>query len=132
MSLFKSNKNKAGGVTAETQAASGKPAIKTPAAQTASVSATQRLPYTILRKPLISEKALLGGARSQFVFTVDPKATKPAIRQEVERRYGVHVRAVNIVRMTGKQKHFRGMQSHKMVQKKAIVTLQAGEKIDVQ
>ncbi len=131
MSLFKSDKNKAAKPAAEIKAPAVKPAaVKAPEAK--APAAPRRVNYAILQRPWISEKALIGGARSQFVFAVAPEATKPAIRQEVERRYGVHVQAVNVVRMTGKQKHFRGILSHKMVQKKAIVTLKAGEKIDIQ
>ncbi|MCL4403978.1 50S ribosomal protein L23 [Patescibacteria group bacterium] len=86
----------------------------------------------LLERPWISEKALIAGTRSQYVFSVRPEATKPAVRDEVQRRYGVHVMAVRMVRFTGKQRYFRGKMSHKMVQKKAIVTLRAGEKIEIQ
>lgn len=86
----------------------------------------------LLERPWISEKALIAGTRSQYVFAVRPEATKPAVRDEVQRRYGVHVTAVRVVRFTGKQRYFRGQMSHKMVQKKAIVTLKAGEKIEIQ
>ncbi len=125
MSLFKSDKKKPAVTPGQTIAPVATPRAVTPRAD-------YQPHYAVLERPWVSEKALIGTARGQYVFQVDPKVTKPAVKSEVERRYGVHVQAVNIVRLTGKQKHFRGVASHQMVKKKAVVTLRAGEKIDVQ
>ena len=131
MSLFKSEKKKPVAAPSQTAAPAVEP--KTAAEpKTVAPTAGYRPHYAVLERPWISEKALIGTSRGQYVFRVAPKATKPSVKDEVERRYGVHVRAVNIVRLTAKQKHFRGVTSHKMVQKKAVITLKAGEKIDVQ
>ncbi len=125
MALFKSKKTK------ETKPAAAPVEVKETKAAPVAVSG-HRPNYAVLKKPWISEKALVAGAHEQYAFAVDVTATKPMVRDEVERRYGVHVLGVNVIRFTGKQKHYRGKLSHKMVQKKAIVTLKKGEKIDIQ
>ena len=121
----------------KTEAVNAKPAepkvVAAPIAETKMKQAVfEQGRRSLLERPWISEKALIGGAHSQYVFAVRPEATKPAVRDEVQRRYGVHVTAVRVVRFTGKQKYFRGKMSHKMVQKKAIITLKSGEKIEIQ
>lgn len=78
-----------------------------------------------------SEKAgdLVGN--SQYVFLVDLVATKPGLRREVEKRYGVSVEAVNIIKQKGKTKRLGATQGRRSDFKKAMVTLKQGDKIDV-
>jgi len=71
----------------------------------------------ILEKPWLSEKALRLRSQGQYVFLVKPEANKRLIREEVERRFGVKVKSVNIVK--------------KKREKKAIVTLMPGQQIDI-
>jgi len=88
----------------------------------------------ILKKPLVSEKArkISEAERSQYVFIVDQRATKPMVKTAVERRYRVHVEGVNIVRRSGKAKQVGGRsRGWQPDMKKAIVSLKKGEKIDL-
>jgi len=65
------------------------------------------------------------------VFKVAPNATKPQIKEAVERLFNVKVDAVNTLNRKGKLKRFRGIQGRQNSIKKAIVTLQEGSSIDV-
>ena len=78
-----------------------------------------------------SEKASDLGINSQYVFLVDPRTTKPNIRREVEKRYGVKVTAVNVIKQKGKAKRLGATLGRRSDFKKAVVTLRQGDKIDV-
>jgi large subunit ribosomal protein L23 len=58
-------------------------------------------------------------------------ATKPQIKEAVEAVFGVKVKAVNTTITKGKSKKFRGRQGERSDKKKAYVTLEAGNTIDV-
>lgn len=85
----------------------------------------------IIRRPLITEKAMKGSEHNQVVFQVSLDATKPAIKKAVETVFGVKVKSVNTLRQIGKQKLFRGRKGVRSETKKAIVTLVEGQSIDV-
>lgn len=85
----------------------------------------------IIRKPLITEKAMKGSEHNQVVFQVSLSATKPEIKKAVESVFGVKVKSVNTLRQMGKQKLFRGRKGVRSETKKAIVTLAEGQSIDV-
>lgn len=87
--------------------------------------------YRILRAPVITEKATRGSEHSQVTFKVALDATKPQIAAAVEGLFGVKVKAVNTLRTEGKKKLFRGMKGQRSDTKKAIVTLEPGQTIDV-
>jgi large subunit ribosomal protein L23 len=87
--------------------------------------------YDIIRGPVITEKATMISEHNQVVFRVALGATKPQIREAVEKLFGVEVRAVNTLRVKGKTKRFRGRIGRRGDVKKAIVTLAEGQSIDV-
>ena len=87
--------------------------------------------YDVIRGPVITEKGTLVSERNQVVFTVALGATKPDIKKAVEGLFGVKVKAVNTLVTQGKKKFFRGMKGQRSDTKKAIVTLEAGQTIDV-
>jgi large subunit ribosomal protein L23 len=58
-------------------------------------------------------------------------ATKPMIKEAVEAVFGVKVKAVNTTITKGKTKKFRGRPGVRSDKKKAYVTLEAGNTIDV-
>ena len=65
------------------------------------------------------------------VFQVAMDASKPMIKEAVEAVFGVKVKAVNTVVTKGKAKKFRGRPGERSDKKKAYVTLEAGNTIDV-
>jgi large subunit ribosomal protein L23 len=87
--------------------------------------------YDIIVAPVITEKSTLASENNQVVFKVAPHATKPQIKEAVERLFNVKVDAVNTLNRKGKLKRFRGIQGRQNSIKKAIVTLQEGSSIDV-
>lgn len=91
---------------------------------------------TILVKPIVTEKASeLSDNKNQYTFLVNKKANKIEIRKAVEDRYNVAVASVNTLVMPGKVKS-RGtrtgfIQGRRPAFKKAVVTLEPGEYIDL-
>lgn len=87
--------------------------------------------YEIIRGPVITEKATLASEHSQVVFRVALDASKPEIKTAIEGLFKVKVKAVNTLRTNGKIKRFRGTIGRRPETKKAIVTLEEGQSIDV-
>ncbi|WP_375454424.1 50S ribosomal protein L23 [uncultured Methylobacterium sp.] len=87
--------------------------------------------YDIIVAPVITEKATNLTEQNKVVFRVAPKATKPQIKEAVEKLFDVKVTAVNTLVTKGKKKIFRGMRGQRSDVKKAIVTLAEGDAIDV-
>ena len=87
--------------------------------------------YDVIRKPIITEKATLVGEANAFVFEVAMDANKPQIKEAVENLFDVKVKAVNTTVTKGKHKRFRGRPGVRSDVKKAYVTLEAGNTIDV-
>lgn len=87
--------------------------------------------YDIIVSPVITEKATNLTEQNKVVFRVSPKATKPQIKEAVEKLFDVKVTGVNTLVTKGKKKIFRGLRGQRSDVKKAIVTLAEGETIDV-
>jgi large subunit ribosomal protein L23 len=87
--------------------------------------------YDTIVAPVITEKATLASESNQVVFRVARKATKPQIKEAVEKLFDVKVTAVNTLLRKGKTKTFRGVRGRQQDVKKAIVTLADGYRIDV-
>ena len=87
--------------------------------------------YDVIRKPIITEKATMASEANAVVFEVAIGANKPQIKEAVEGLFGVKVKAVNTTVTKGKVKRFRGILGKRKDVKKAYVTLEAGNTIDV-
>ncbi|WP_299649543.1 50S ribosomal protein L23 [uncultured Jannaschia sp.] len=87
--------------------------------------------YDVIRKPIITEKATMASEANAVVFEVAIDANKPQIKSAVEELFGVKVRAVNTAITKGKSKRFRGRMGRRKDVKKAYVTLEEGNTIDV-
>ncbi|TCP59867.1 LSU ribosomal protein L23P [Rhodovulum bhavnagarense] len=87
--------------------------------------------YDVIRKPVITEKATMASEANAVVFEVAMAANKPQIKEAVESLFGVKVKAVNTTITKGKTKRFRGMLGRRKDVKKAYVTLEEGNTIDV-
>ncbi|MDD3668740.1 MAG: 50S ribosomal protein L23 [Alphaproteobacteria bacterium] len=87
--------------------------------------------YDVIVRPVITEKAMKSAESGQATFLVKPEATKAQIKRAIEGVFGVKVVAVNTLRQAGKQKVFRGQKGVRSETKKAIVTLEKGQSIDV-
>ncbi len=87
--------------------------------------------YEIIRGPVITEKATMASEHNQVVFRVATDASKPEIKSAIEELFKVKVKAVNTLRTNGKVKRFRGTIGRRAEVKKAVVTLEEGQSIDV-
>ncbi|PZQ49608.1 MAG: 50S ribosomal protein L23 [Rhodovulum sulfidophilum] len=87
--------------------------------------------YDLIRRPIITEKATMASENGAVVFEVQMSATKPQIKEAVEKLFNVKVKAVNTTVTKGKVKKFRGRPGVRRDVKKAYVTLVEGNTIDV-
>jgi large subunit ribosomal protein L23 len=87
--------------------------------------------YDVIIAPVITEKATYASERNQVIFKVARNATKPQIKEAVEKLFDVKVTAVNTLVRKGKVKTVRGRRGVQSDLKKAIVTLAEGHRIDV-
>jgi len=87
--------------------------------------------YSTIIAPVITEKATRGSEHNQVTFKVRLDATKPEVKAAVEKLFKVKVKAVNTIRVKGKLKRFRNILGRRSDWKKAIVTLEKGQSIDV-
>ena len=87
--------------------------------------------YDVIVAPHITEKATLLSDQNAVVFKVANRASKPEIKAAVEAIFGVSVKTVNTIVQKGKTKKWKGTPYTKSDVKKAIVTLAAGQSIDI-
>jgi len=89
----------------------------------------------IIKKPIITEKAMNLASQRQYVFEVHPDANKIQIKQEIEKMFEVNVTSVRTVRIKGKNKlrmTKRGlMRGRTPLKKKAYITLKEGQSIEL-
>jgi large subunit ribosomal protein L23 len=91
--------------------------------------------HEVLIRPVISEKSTELSAANKYTFQVSTRANKIEIKRAVEDRYNVRVASVRTITMPAKQKGagFIGVNKRRRGYtspwKKAIVTLQAGERM---
>lgn len=91
--------------------------------------------YDVLRRPIITEKSSYQGAvLNQYAFEVQLDATKAQVKEAVQVLFDVRVRKVNMMIMPAKRGR-RGMSrrvvTRRPMYKKALVTLEPGDTIDV-
>lgn len=87
--------------------------------------------YEVLRRPVITEKNTLLIEHNKYTFEVARSANKPQIKEAVEKAFKVKVSSVNVIHVPGKMRRAgrrRGMTSS---WKKAVVTLEPGNKIEL-
>ena len=86
----------------------------------------------VIRRPLVTEKStILSRANNQYVFAVDLEANKQEIREAVSKLFNVKVVDVNTSIIAGEPKRRGRLMTRTKKWKKAIVTLEDGQKIDL-
>lgn len=87
---------------------------------------------TTLRAPHVSEKATMSSnGYSQYVFKVARNSNKLEVREAVEQLFAVKVRNVRICNVKGKRVRFGRMMGRQQGWKKAYVTLERDQHIDI-
>jgi large subunit ribosomal protein L23 len=87
--------------------------------------------YDVILAPVITEKATMASEHNKVMFKVSRTATKPQIKEAVEKLFDVKVKSVNTLIREGKVKAFKGRIGQQSDVKRAIVTLEEGHRIDV-
>ena len=87
--------------------------------------------YDVIIAPLITEKATNASEHNKVMFKVAMTATKPQIKEAVEKLFDVKVKNVNTLIRQGKVKMFKNKVGQQSDVKRAIVTLEEGHRIDV-
>ena len=86
----------------------------------------------VLQKPLLTEKATIAREmRNEYAFQVDREANKIQIKEAVESRFEVRVKSVRTVMTQGKKKRQGMFEGKRADWKKAFITLEEGQSIDL-
>jgi large subunit ribosomal protein L23 len=92
---------------------------------------SKRSHYDVIIAPVVTEKSTAVAEQSKVIFKVARDANKAEIKAAVETLFKVKVTAVNTLVRKGKNKTFRGIRAQLSDTKRAIVTLEKGQTIDV-
>ena len=87
--------------------------------------------YKIIRKPIVTEKATKLSEFNKVVFQVASKSNKNEVKSAVEKLFSVKVKSVNVINIKGKVKRFKGVLGKRNDIKKAVITLEEGNTIDI-
>ena len=87
--------------------------------------------YEVIRSPVVTEKTTFISEYNQIVFNVAIDSNKSEIKAAIEKLFKVKVKSVNTLRQNGKIKRFKGTVGKRPEFKKAFVTLEEGNSIDV-
>lgn len=93
--------------------------------------AVNKSKYDLIRAPLVTEKSTILGEQSKYVFKVAPAADKASVKKAIEEIFEVKVKSVNVMNQNGKTKKFKGRVGRRADMKKAIVTLEKDQTIDL-
>ncbi len=88
-------------------------------------------PRDVVLAPVVSEKSYALLDEGRYTFLVDPRANKTQIKQAVQDIFGVRVVSVNTLNRRGKRKRFGAHYGRRKHTKRAVVTLAAGDQIDI-
>ena len=87
--------------------------------------------FKTIIKPIITEKSSMGSEYNQVTFQVQKTSSKKEIKLAIENIFKVKVKKVNTSIVKGKLKSFRGSLVKRSDYKKAFVTLEDGQTIDI-
>ncbi len=90
--------------------------------------------FSAIIRPVVSEKSTVLGDQGKYVFEVAPDANKIQIKHAIEEAFAnkkVQVRAVNILHVSGKVRRRGRSVGMTRSWKKAVVTLRAGQRLDL-
>jgi large subunit ribosomal protein L23 len=89
-------------------------------------------PYQVIKRPLNTEKSTIAAEVNQYVFEVDVRSNKVQVREAVELIFKVDVAKVRVVNMSRRFGRWgRKRVKRSSAWKKAIVTVAAGQKIEI-
>ena len=87
--------------------------------------------YEVLRRPIVTEKNTELMAQNKYTFEVAQNANKHQIKEAVEKAFKVKVVQVNVITVPGKSRGYGRLRGKTSPWKKAMVTLEQGNKIEI-
>ena len=87
--------------------------------------------YEVLKRPLITEKYTSLQAIGKYAFEVSLDATKPQVKDAIEKAFNVTVTSMNLMNVVGRSHRFGRRVVPAKPWKKAVVTLKPGDKIEL-
>ncbi|OGO00094.1 MAG: 50S ribosomal protein L23 [Chloroflexi bacterium RBG_13_52_14] len=87
--------------------------------------------YEVLLRPVVTEKNTMLLAQGKYTFDVRQEANKPQIKEAVEKAFKVKVVSVNVINVPGKMRRGGRRRVMSPPWKKAVVTLEPGQKIEL-
>jgi large subunit ribosomal protein L23 len=88
-------------------------------------------PRDVIIRPVVSEKSYAGLEANRYTFLVHPDANKTEIKEAIQKIWNVQVVGVNTMKRKGKVKRSRYVTGRRADQKRAVVTLAAGDSIEI-
>jgi large subunit ribosomal protein L23 len=88
-------------------------------------------PRDVIIRPVVSEKSYAGIEGNRYTFLVSPAANKTEIKEAIQQIWNVRVLAVNTINRKGKVKRTRLGLGKRPDQKRAVVTLAAGDSSEI-
>jgi len=88
-------------------------------------------PRDVIIRPVVSEKSYAGLEANRYTFLVHPEANKTEIKEAIQKIWNVQVVGVNTMKRKGKVKRSRSVTGRRTDQKRAVVTLAAGDSIEI-
>ena len=79
--------------------------------------------HDIIIRSIVTEQSMSIMDQKKYTFEVDVHANKVAVRQAIEKIFGVKVKEVNILNVRGKKKRYGRYEGYTKKRRKAIVTL---------
>ncbi len=88
--------------------------------------------YDVIVSPVITEKSTSVSEQNKVIFNVRLDANKQEVKDAIQNIFGVKVMSVNTLIRLGKEKRFRNTVGKQSDVKKAIITLEAGQSINLE
>ncbi|MDP9342315.1 MAG: 50S ribosomal protein L23 [Actinomycetota bacterium] len=88
-------------------------------------------PRDVIIRPVVSEKSYAALEANRYTFLVHPEANKTEIKEAIQKIWNVQVLSVNTLMRKGKVKRQRYVTGRRSDQKRAVVTLAAGDSIEI-
>ena len=90
-----------------------------------------KTPRDIIFRPVVSEKSYAGLEKNTYTFLVDKRSSKTEIKEAIQQIWGVSVTSVRTLNRKGKVKRRRWTMGKRADEKRAVVTLAEGDRIEI-
>ena len=90
-----------------------------------------KTPRDIIIRPVVSEKSYAGLELNTYTFLVDKRSSKTEIKEAIQQIWGVSVISVRTLNRKGKVKRRRFTMGKRADEKRAVVTLADGDRIEI-